>query len=109
LRGQYPSYRELLLRLCYKLEIKCPSTLITEVSNLQIAYNFSCPLGLSSLTIAVAMQAMSVAGVCALKIHSTCLQDLETEVLMHILEQQEQSASPAALQKASQSSKKPAE
>ncbi|KAL0036083.1 hypothetical protein WJX79_001980 [Trebouxia sp. C0005] len=30
LRGQYPSYRELLLRLCYKLEIKCPSTLITE-------------------------------------------------------------------------------
>ncbi|KAL0017824.1 hypothetical protein WJX77_005235 [Trebouxia sp. C0004] len=65
LRGQYPSYRELLLRLCYKLEIKCPSTLITE--------------------------------------------DLETEVLMHILEQQEQSASPAALQKASQSSKKPAE
>ncbi|DBA73736.1 TPA: hypothetical protein ACH3X2_009712 [Trebouxia sp. C0005] len=65
LRGQYPSYRELLLRLCYKLEIKCPSTLITE--------------------------------------------DLETEVLMHILEQQEQSASPAALQKASQSSKRPAE
>ncbi len=39
LRGQYPSYRELLLRLCYKLEIKCPSTLITEVSNLQNTYN----------------------------------------------------------------------
>ena len=31
LRGQYPSYRETLQRLCYRLDIKCPSTLLTEV------------------------------------------------------------------------------
>lgn len=57
LRGHYPSYREMLLKLCYKLEIKCPRTLITE--------------------------------------------DLETEVLMHILEQQIPSRSHVAIQKAS--------
>lgn len=31
LRGHYPSYREMLLKLCHKLDIKCPRTLITEV------------------------------------------------------------------------------
>lgn len=56
LRGQYPSYRETLQRLCYRLDIKCPSTLLTE--------------------------------------------DLETEVLMHILEQQKMSTT-AALKKIS--------
>jgi hypothetical protein len=69
-----------------------------------------CPLGSSSLpNDCHAGHVIAVAGVCALKVHSSCLQDLETEILMHILEQQEQSASPAALQKAPQSSKKPAE
>ncbi len=40
LRGQYPSYRELLLRLCYKLEIKCPNILITEVSIILLPFGF---------------------------------------------------------------------
>ena len=44
----------MLLKLCYKLEIKCPRTLITE--------------------------------------------DLETEVLMHILEQQKHTSPHAAIQ-----------
>lgn len=35
LRGQYPSYRELLLRICQKLGIRCPSTLLTEVQSFE--------------------------------------------------------------------------
>ena len=103
LRGHYPSYREMLLKLCYKLEIKCPRTLITEVGQKAVACTESdgCSNFLCSLVCVAGWGWLLVLGQ-GLTAHAcSVMQDLETEVLMHILEQQKPSRSHVAIQKAS--------
>ena len=93
LRGQYPSYRQLLLRLCQKLDLKCPSSLMTEV--------WSCSLVCASENghpvCKQAARSISCIIVTYVPISTCRMQDLEVEVLMHILDQQKQT-SLAALQ-----------
>lgn len=102
IRGQYPSYRQLLQRLCSKLEIQCPSTLITEVHLHDVLHVKHDYVALAKCRRDTLLLNKNNSLLCS--VHCKfALQDLETEVLMHILEQQEHSATPAKLQKVRQS------